>query len=259
MNNPLKIHRLLHLSHGFLLASLLNGCATTTLTDQYARDDWEHLNRSMLTFNDELDRFVLKPMAKAYLWSTPEAVDTAVTNFFNNIDDIGVMLNDFLQFKLRDGGLDFARFLVNSTLGVAGIFDVGTPLNLTKHEEDFDQTLGVWGVPSGPYLVLPFIGPSSPRGVFGLIGDAVFNPVTYTFLLGGSIVSVSSMGSSVLDATDTRAGLLTSEKIVNEASIDRYEFIKSAYLQRRNYLEHDGNVPENDTDFLDDDVDKPTK
>ncbi|MEQ1637563.1 MAG: VacJ family lipoprotein [Methylococcales bacterium] len=260
MNNPLKTFCLIQKLPCLILLSLLCSCATTKTTGSGTPDDWEGLNRNIQAFNDKVDSLVTKPVAEAYLWTTPEVVDTGVTNFFNNIEDIGVTLNDFLQFKLLDGGLDFTRFLVNSTVGIAGIIDVGTMLSLPKHEEDFDQTLGVWGVPTGPYLVLPFIGPSSPRGIFGLIGDAAFNPLTYTFLLGGGAVSVASTGSGILDATDTRAGLLTSEKIVNEAAIDRYEFIKSAYRQRRNYLEHDGKVPEEDQDYLlDEDIDKPSK
>lgn len=232
-----------------LLVSLLNACATTS-HQTAAQDDWEAFNRSIQTFNDKVDSWLVKPVAEAYLWSTPKVVDTGVTNFFNNIEDIGVTLNDFLQLKWRDGGSDFTRFLVNSTVGIAGIIDVGSMLDLPKHDEDFDQTLGVWGVPMEPYLVLPFIGSSSPRGVLGLLGDAAFNPISYTFLLGGSAVSAASMGSSILDAADTRAGLLSSEKVVNEAAIDRYQFIKSAYQQRRHYLVHDGNVLEDENDLL---------
>lgn len=230
-----------------LLAScLISGCASTNTT-QVAVDKWESMNRDILTFNDDVDKLLLKPMAKAYLWSTPEAIDTGVTNFFSNLDDIGVFINDFLQFKLAQGSLDFSRFLLNTSVGLGGVIDVGSRLDLPRHTEDFDQTLAVWGVPAGAYLVLPFIGPNSARGVFGLLGDAILHPLSYTFLFGGGIISVASMGSSVLDVTDTRAGLLSTEKIINEAvAVDRYEFLRSTYLQRRNYLIHDGKVPDID-------------
>lgn len=239
-----------------LLVSLLNACASTQKHDQYAHDDWENVNRDMQSFNDKLDNVFLKPMAKAYLWSTPKPVDDGVTNFFNNLEDIGNAFNNVLQFKLKDGGSDFARFIINTSVGIAGIFDVGTMLDLPKHDEDFDQTLGVWGVPVGSYMVLPFIGPSSARGVAGLIGDAIFSPFTYTFLLSGGAVTVISMGSGVLDITDTRAGLLTTEKIVKEAAIDRYQFIKSSYLQRRAFMVNDGKITDDeDLLLLDENID----
>ncbi len=250
-------------SHKILLAflvSCLSACATTQTSESQAHDDWEHTNRKMQTFNEDIDRMVLKPMAKTYLWTTPEPVDIAVTNFFNNLDDIGTAVNDVLQFKLVEGGLDFSRFLVNTTVGVVGLFDVGTQIDLPRHDEDFDQTLGVWGVPMGPYMVLPFVGSSSPRGMLGMLGDAIFHPMTYTFLLSGGAVSIASIGSGVLDVTDTRAGLLSSEKIVKEAAIDRYQFLKSAYIQRRAYLINDGKVTEDpDAFLLDDNFDQPKK
>lgn len=250
MNISSKTPRLIRTLPCLLATALLTACAANPATDPYAHDNWEDFNRNMQTFNDDVDKVVLKPVAKAYLWSTPEFVDNGVTNFFNNLDDISVFINDFLQFKLADGGLDFTRFLVNTTVGVVGVVDVGTMLNLPKHDEDFDQTLGVWGVPMGPYLVLPFVGSSSPRGMLGLLGDAVLSPLTYTFLLSGGAISVASIGSGALDVTDTRAGLLSSEKVVNEAAIDRYQFLKSAYLQRRAYLVNDGNIIEDEKAFL---------
>lgn len=257
MNSRSKALNRIRIIACVFLVSLLSACAGSNTKDQ---DDWENFNREIQTFNDKVDHLVWKPMAKAYLWTTPKPIDDGVTNFFSNIDDIGVAINDFLQFKLVDASLDFTRFLVNTTVGIVGIIDVGSMLDLPKHEEDFDQTLGVWGVPTGPYLVLPFIGPRSPRGVFGLIGDALFNPLTYTFLGGGGAVSMASMGSGVLDATDTRAGLLTSEKVIDEAAIDRYQFIKSSYLQRRTYLVNDGNILEDDKVFLlDEDFENPKK
>ena len=159
-------------------------------------------------------------MAKAYQWVTPKPVDESVTNFFSNIDDIGVTINDFMQFKMMQGGMDASRFLVNTTVGVAGVFDVAKMIDLPKHNEDFGQTLGVWGVPSGSYLMLPFFGSSSPRDMVGLIGDALMNPLTYVGFIGGAAVNGATAGSRVLEVTDTRADLMTTEKIVDEASVE---------------------------------------
>lgn len=226
--------------------AMLSAC-TTTQVDHKASDAMEAWNRDMLAFNDDVDKLLLKPVATAYLWSTPEFIDTGVTNFFNNLDDIGVSINDLLQCKFTQGGLDLSRFLLNSTAGIGGFVDVGRLLDLPKHQEDFDQTLAVWGLPAGSYLVLPFLGSSSTRGIFGLLGDALLNPLSYTFLLGGGVVSIASMGSTAIDVADTRAGLLSTEKIVNEAAaVDRYEFLKNTYLQRRAYLINDGVLADTD-------------
>ncbi|MGR9100883.1 MAG: MlaA family lipoprotein [Gammaproteobacteria bacterium] len=213
----------------------LNGCATTA-TDP--RDPMEGWNRKVQSFNDGLDDYVMTPVGKGYRWVMPSFADKGVTNFFRNLDDIGVTINDFLQFKFKQGGMDVSRFLVNTTVGVAGFVDVATMIDLPKHNEDFDQTLGVWGLPTGPYLVLPFFGPSSPRGAVGLVGDIASNPLTY---IG---IPAASFGAGVLNAVDVRADNLSTEKIAEEAALDRYEFFRDAYLQRREYLVYDGNVPD---------------
>jgi len=250
-----------HTSHsnllwGSLIVSMsLAGCATTTTRATNPNDPWQGWNRGVQSFNDDLDNVILKPMAKAYQWVTPKPVDEGVTNFFSNIDDIGVTINDFMQFKMMQGGMDASRFLVNTTVGVAGVFDVAGMMNLPKHNEDFGQTLGAWGVPSGSYLVLPFFGPSSPRDAIGLLGDALMNPLTYIGFIGGAAVNAATAGSRVVEVTDTRADLLTSEKIVDEAAVDRYDFIKNAYQQHRQYEVYDGNPPEEkDDEFSVDDV-----
>jgi phospholipid-binding lipoprotein MlaA len=219
---------------------VLTGCAANVKDPQDPLEGW---NRGMQSFNDNLDDAVMKPVAKAYRWITPSFVDRGITNFFSNINDIGVTINDLLQFKISQTGMDSSRFIVNSVAGVAGFVDVAAIIDLPKHNEDFDQTLGVWGVPTGPYLVLPFFGPSSPRGVGGMIGDAAMNPISYVncgFITGGLFA---------LNAADQRADNLSTEKIATEAAIDRYDFFKSAYFQQRNYLVKDGNMPE-DSDML---------
>jgi len=190
----------------------------------------------------------MKPVAKGYRWIMPSFADRGVSNFFSNIDDISVTINDLLQGKFAQSGSDTARFLINSTVGIAGFIDVGSMIDLSKHKEDFDQTLGYWGVPTGPYLVLPFFGPSSPRGMAGLVGDAAMNPISYV----GTYVSV---GLFALNTTDLRADNLEMEKIATEAAIDRYIFFRDAYLAQRRYLVLDGNVPDDDFD-LDEDFDE---
>jgi phospholipid-binding lipoprotein MlaA len=230
----------------------LSGCATTNKSS----DPLEGWNRGIQSFNDKFDTYAMKPVAKGYNWIMPEFADEGVSNFFNNINDISVTINDLLQFKLAQTGMDSSRFLVNTTAGVGGLIDVASMIDLPKHHEDFDQTLGVWGVPVGPYLVLPLLGPSSPRGVFGLIGDAAANPATYvgfgTFPgMSNGVEAAISSGYYVLNAIDKRADNLATEKVVAEAaSVDRYEFIKNAYFQRRNFLVNDGNLPEGDGDPL---------
>jgi len=250
MQKP-AIHKPLLLS-SLIISITLAGCASTATTVPGQNDPWAGWNRGTQTFNDNLDKAILKPMAKGYQWITPEVVDEGITNFFSNINDIGVTLNDLLQFKLTQSGMDASRFLINTTAGVAGIFDVASMIDLPKHKEDFGQTLGYWGVPSGSYLVLPFFGPSSPRDAVGLVGDALFNPLTYVSVFGGAAVNAATAGGKVLDVTDTRANLMTTEKIVDEGAVDRYDFIKNSYEQNREFVVHDGNPPEeNDPDLLD--------
>jgi len=219
---------------------LISGCATSA---KDPRDPLENWNRGVQSFNDNVDEYALKPVAQGYQWITPEVVDTGISNFFSNIEDIGVTINDLLQFKLQQGGMDGARFLVNSTAGIAGLVDVASMIDLPKHEEDFGQTLGAWGVPSGPYLVLPIFGPSTPRGTVGLIGDTMMNPISY---LDDEFIRLGIYG---LNLVDTRADLLGASKIAEEAAIDRYEFLRNAYLQRREYLISDGETPIDDSEF----------
>ncbi|MGR9115251.1 MAG: MlaA family lipoprotein [Gammaproteobacteria bacterium] len=235
---------------GFILAASLTGCATTSATVSDERDPWEGWNRNVQVFNDNLDEYAMKPVAKGYRWIMPSFADRGVSNFFSNLDDIGVTINDLLQFKLAQTGSDGARFIVNTVAGIGGLFDVATMLDLPKHNEDFDQTLGVWGVPTGPYLVLPFFGPSSPRGVGGLIGDAAMNPLTY---IDSGIITGSLFA---LNAVDQRSDNLSTEKIAEEAAVDRYEFFKNSYLQQRRYLVLDGNVPEEEELDLELDLDE---
>ena len=229
-----------------IISGALSACSTTPTQDKI--DPWEGWNRDVHGFNKDFDSAILKPIAKGYDDVMPNPVDESITNVFSNINDIGVTINDFLQLKFLQGGMDFSRFLINTTVGVVGVFDVAKELDLPKHDEDFGQTLGYWGVPTGNYMVLPFIGASSPRDAFGLLGDALFNPLTYVSFFGGFAANAATAAATGVDITDTRSDLMQSEKLLDEASLDRYDFVKNTYLQRRNYLVHDGKVPQQASD-----------
>ena len=239
-----------HLIPGLLLVCLLQGCVTVTHPDP--TDPWESMNRGILSFNDEVDKFILKPVAKGYQWITPEFADVGISNFFSNLKDIGVSVNDFLQAKPKQGSMDAARFLVNTTVGIAGFIDVATMIELPKHEEDFAQTLAVWGVPRGPYFVMPFYGPSSVRGVGGYLGDTALHPLTYTFFFANPGVSWGAVGLRAVEIVDVRADFLGAEAVASEAAVDRYIFFRSAYMQRRDYLISDGEALPLDFEDLDD-------
>jgi len=226
--------------------AVLNGCATITAMPS-ADDPWENWNRDVLAFNDDLDNYFMKPVAEGYEWLMPSIAHRGVTNFFSNMDDVGVILNDLLQGKFLQTGEDTARFLLNSTAGLGGLFDIATEVDLLKHKEDFDQTLAVWGIPSGPYWVLPFFGPGSPRSFGGLIADNAMNPVNYVPM------PLISVGLGLLNVVDIRANNLVLEKVATEAALDRYIFLREAYLSQRYYLILDGNVPKNSNEF---DIDK---
>lgn len=229
----------------FTLLGILSGCAVTGANPI---DPWEDWNRDVQSFNDELDEHVMQPLAKGYNWIMPDFAHKGVSNFFDNIDDIAVLVNDLLQGKLMQTAEDTARFLLNSTVGLGGLIDVASEVDLQKHQEDFDQTLGVWGVPAGPYLVVPLLGPSSPRGVGGLIADSAMNPVNY---FTGPFVS---SGLKALNAIDTRADTLSLEKIATEAALDRYTFFRDSYFaQRRNLILDGKESEEKNSEF---DVDK---
>lgn len=216
-----------------LLSLALLGCAT----NGDPRDPLEPLNRGIYEFNDVVDKAVLKPVATGYRDAMPDPVRTAVGNFFSNLDDVLVLLNDLLQFKLDQAASDFSRLIWNTTVGIAGLIDVATPMDMAKHNEDFGQTLGYWGVDNGPYLVLPFLGPSTLRDAVGTAVDSQFDPVVQH-------TPVPERNSAIaVHSVDTRSRLLDAEEILDEAAIDRYVFLRDAYLQRRRGLVYDGNPP----------------
>lgn len=241
----------------FMGSFCLLGLAGCAVSNKDVRDPLENWNRGVQSFNDKLDDYALKPVAKGYQFIMPKFADTAVTNFFNNIDDINVTVNDLLQGKFSQSGQDGARFLINSVAGVGGLIDVAQKVDLPKHNEDFDQTLGYWGVPSGPYLVLPLLGPNSLRGLGGRVGDTAMNPVTYTSLIPGSFFKDGYLGFSLtaLRLIDVRADNLGTSNIAKEAAVDRYDFFKNTYFQNRSYMINDGKVADDDLNFDERDID----
>jgi len=192
-------------------------------------DPYEDFNRSMFRFNSYLDKYLAKPISDSYLWVTPGFVKTGINNFFGNLKDISVILNDHMQGKFEQGAEDTGRFLANSTLGILGLFDVASDVGLQKHQEDFGQTLAVWGVPQGSYLVLPIMGPTTARGFPGSLVDVAANPATYV----GVPVNLVSM-------LNTRANADGALKFIDQAAIDPYVFTREAYLQYQQNLITDG-------------------
>jgi len=218
-----------------LLACLLmSGCATTRDNP----DPWEGLNRATYAFNDALDVAVLKPIAKGYQFVTPAFMQEGVNNFFDNLEDVATSLNNFLQGKPKEGFSDAGRFLANSIFGVFGLWDVATPLGLEKHYEDFGQTLGVWGVPAGPYFVIPLLGPSSARDAPARAVD----PLWY-YMFQSIEPERLYWGLWGFEKVRTRANLLKAESILDQAALDKYTFIRDAWLQRRQNQVYDGNPP----------------
>lgn len=202
-------------------------------------DPWEGFNRAMFSFNDTLDRYALKPVARGYKVIMPNILEAGVSNFFGNLSDVGSMLNNLLQLKGNAAGQDLGRVLFNTTVGLGGIIDVATPMGLPEHNEDFGQTLGYWGVNTGPYLVLPLLGPSNVRDGIGLIPDSMVDPV-------GEVDPIRTRNQLYgLRIIDTRASLLAAEELLTG---DRYTAMRDAYLQRREFLVNDGKAAAFDQD-----------
>jgi phospholipid-binding lipoprotein MlaA len=223
-----------------LLFALLGGCATAP----NPRDPFEPVNRGIYQFNEGVDKAILKPVAQAYRAVLPQFLRASVSNFFSNINDVVVMVNNLLQGKFTAAYSDFGRIAINTTLGLGGLFDIASEAGIEKHEEDFGQTLGYWGIADGPFLMLPLFGPSTLRDTAGRFVDYKADPMTYVYpynvrnvLWGTRIVS-------------RRAELLDASTVLQTAALDPYEFIRDAYLQRRRNLIYDGTPPP-DKEFMD--------
>jgi phospholipid-binding lipoprotein MlaA len=227
------------------LGVLSAGCASHGGAERTANPDpLEPINRVSYKINDVGDRYLLRPVAKVYDRITPQFLKIGINNFFDNIEYPRVIINDFLQGKFAQGTVDTGRFLVNSTVGVGGLFDPAKDLGLRVHDEDFGQTFAVWGIPAGPYLVVPLFGPRTLRHAFGTLAETQVSPVLQ---LTRSTVRTSL---TILFFVHQRYTLLGPDEQVYNA-FDPYAFVRDAYLQNREYLIYDGNLPEEDL-FLDD-------
>ena len=213
--------------------ALVAGCAAAPSRE----DPFEPMNRALYQFHDTVDTAVVKPVARAYIDIVPEFVRTGVSNVFNNIEDLISAVNSLLQGKLDKFDDDLARVVLNTAFGVGGIFDLASMVGIERGNEDFGQTFGAWGLPQGPYLFVPFFGPTTVRDGSGAIVRVMVGPVGYI----GEVPLRNSLYG--LGAVDLRAQALSAGAIVDTAALDRYLFIRNAYLQRRRYLLYDGKPP----------------
>ena len=223
--------------HRFLLILLLS----FPIFGEEINDPFEDLNRDIFIFNEKLDEKLLKPAALTYRKVTPQFARTGVTNFFNNLEEIDTTINQVLQGEIKYAFNDAGRFVINSTIGLFGLIDVASKMGLERHEEDFGQTLGVWGVDSGPYIMIPFLGPSNPRD---LLSRPISSFLSGTFAMEDNDVKITLVG---IDALETRERLLDAETLIIG---DKYIFVKDAYIQSREYEINNGSTE--DDEFLDD-------
>ena len=220
-----------------MLLLLASGCATPNGDERDPRDPFEGFNRGVYSFNETVDVYVAQPVARAYVKVLHQEIRGRVGNFFSNVQDIFIGVNNFLQGKFVDGVNDWARFTFNTTFGLLGIHDVASEMGLEKHNEDFGQTFGRYGAPPGPYLILPFLGSSTVRDGAGLAIDWWVAPLTEVrpIALRNTLFG--------LYLVNTRADLLEAGRILEEAALDKYVFQRDAYLQRRRSLIYDGSPP----------------
>ncbi|WP_210397692.1 MlaA family lipoprotein [Motiliproteus sediminis] len=216
-----------------LLWVVVLGWVNGAAAEEVNPDPWEGFNRKMFAFNEAVDEYLWLPATKGYRYITPEPVQRGVHNFVGNLNDVVSLFSNILQLKFHNSMQDLARVVVNTTFGLGGLFDVATPAGVAKQHEEFGQVLGYWGVPSGPYLVLPFLGPSNIRDGFSWLPNAYLHPVT--FYDDESF----NWSYTLLYALDLRSELMKSEALI---SGDRYTFIRDAYMQRREYLVNDGQI-----------------
>ncbi len=218
------------------LVLTLSACATT----ENNHDPIEPVNRGMDTVNDTVDRITLKPAAKGYTAAVPKPVRTAVSNFFDNVTYLNTVLNDFLQGKGAQGVADLSRFLINTTLGAGGLVDVASSMGLERHEEDFGQTLAVWGAGQGAYIVYPLLGPNSVRDTPDFLTATATDPL---FWAGFVLAPQVTIPIAVLKYVDKRAQLLDASNARDELALDPYVFTREAWRQNREYKIYDGNPP----------------
>ena len=217
---------------------VLSGCAS--FRNAAPGDPLEPINRGIFSFNSTFDHYLFKPIAKGYDAAVPGPVKKSVSNVFQNASDAQSIVSDALQLKGAKMGDDLGRVMINTTIGLGGLFDLATPMGIERGNEDLGQTLGYWGLGAGPYLVIPFLGPSTARDLVGRYGDGKIDPVA---LVSSVPLRNTLMGKRVVD---TRVALFPAEALMNQAALDRYTFMRSAYLQRRESLVLDGKRPKED-------------
>ena len=230
-----------------ILLLVTTGCATTnSMSGDFNPDDpYEKSNRKVFEFNNNIDKLFLRPVTDFYDKATPEFAQTSITNFFANLDDIRISINNLLQGNVVESMSDITRFFINSIFGLGGFFDVASEIGLEKHSEDFGQTLGKWGAKPGPYLMLPFLGPSTTRDAFTFVGDTGLAPV---LSLDDNAARVGLISLDLINTYSAFTGIADIE------SKDQYAFLRDAYLERRKYEINDGLSEEdlsNDEDFED--------
>ncbi len=225
----------------------LAGCASTREPDP--RDPWEPVNRVTYQVNDTLDKVLFRPVARGYRFVLPSPVRTGVRNFYANLQDPWIAVNQLLQGKVDDGLSDLWRFIANSTFGLGGVLDIATEMQMPKHNEDFGQTLAVWGVDSGPYLVLPILGASTVRDAVGTGVGAYVDYLPWKIPKWFNFAHRAAWQNSLfaLDFVQLRATLLDATEALEQAALDPYSFLRDAYFQRRRNLIYDGNPPPADT------------
>jgi len=234
MCRALKLGGIRRLALGGLLLAAFGSMAWA---EGNPRDPYEGFNRAMYSANEVIDKYAAKPVAQVYDKAMPLPMKAGVGNFFGNVGDLWIGVNSALQGKFGDAGVDLGRLAINSTVGIFGLFDVASELGLEKHEEDFGQTMAVWGVGDGGYLFWPIIGPRTLRDTGGWVIDSYVDPVWRAR-------PISARNSMVaLRFVDIRASLLPADKVVEEAALDKYAYIRDAYLQRRRNLIFDGRPP----------------
>jgi phospholipid-binding lipoprotein MlaA len=234
-----------------VVAAALGGCASTAekKAGEAPPDRLEGMNRKFYKFNDVLDRNIMEPVARGYVKVTPDPVRTGVTRFFGNVTYLNVIMNDLLQGKGKQFASDSGRFVVNSTIGVGGLFDPATKMGLSQHDEDLGQTFGKWGAGEGASLVLPLLGPNSVRDAPDLAASTYLNPLTY-------FSAIYTIPLGVLNAINTRANLLEASSIRDQAALDPYTFVREAYRQQREFKIYDGNPPSSGfEDYIEEDAD----
>jgi phospholipid-binding lipoprotein MlaA len=242
---PIKSNRLIRIIFLSMCCAFLLGCSSMSKKDAVdvdvdLIDPHEDINRVSYDFTDKVDRMLFEPVADAYADYVPDAAQRSIGNFYDNLSYPNVVLNAFLQGKVKQGFFDGLRFAVNSTIGMLGLFDMATHMGLERHDEDFGQTLAVWGFDTGSYLFIPILGPSSKRDVVGVPVTVVTNMLFYAGYVVGAPVFVPL---TVLGAIDKRARLAGPMRIRDQAALDPYLFVREASLQQREFLIHDGNPP----------------